>query len=54
VLDDESYFKVEGNEWHQQNYYECEDHPKTEDVKFIYKTKFPAKVLLWMAVSGGV
>jgi hypothetical protein len=27
-----------------------EDHPAAEDVKFIRKTKFPAKVLLWLAV----
>jgi hypothetical protein len=26
-------------------------HPATEDVKFIRKTKFPAKVLLGLAVS---
>jgi hypothetical protein len=28
-----------------------EDHPATEDVKFIGKTKFPAKFLLQLAVS---
>jgi hypothetical protein len=32
-------------------YYESEDHPATEDAKFIRKTKFPEKVLLLMAVS---
>jgi hypothetical protein len=51
VIDDESYFLVDSNEWQQQSYYESEDHPATEDVKFIRKTKFPAKVLLWLAVS---
>jgi hypothetical protein len=50
-MDDESYFTVDGNEWQQQSYYEGEDHPSTEDVKFIRKTKLPAKVLLWLAVS---
>jgi hypothetical protein len=30
--------------------YESEDYPATEDVKFIRKIKFPAKVLLWLAV----
>jgi hypothetical protein len=45
------YFMVDGNEWQQQSYYESEDHPATEDVKFIrIKTKFPAQVLLWLAV----
>jgi transposase len=45
-MDDESYFTVDGNEWQQQSYYESEDHPAPKDVKFIRKTKFPAKVLL--------
>jgi hypothetical protein len=39
VIDDESNFPVDGNEW--QSYYES----ATEDVKF------PAKVLLWLAVT---
>jgi hypothetical protein len=50
-MDDESYFTVDGNEWQQKSYYESEDHSAIEDVKFIRKTKFPAKVLLWLAVS---
>jgi hypothetical protein len=50
-MDDESYFTVDGNEWHQQSYYESEDHPATEYVKFIHMTKFPTKDLLWLAVS---
>jgi hypothetical protein len=43
-MDDESYFTVDGNEWQQQSYYESEEHPATEDIKFIRKTKFPAKI----------
>jgi hypothetical protein len=27
------------------------DHPASEDAKFIHKTKFPSKVLLWLAIS---
>jgi hypothetical protein len=52
VVDDESYFTVEGNEWQLQSYYESENHPATEDVKFIRKNKFPVKVLLWLTVRG--
>jgi hypothetical protein len=48
-MDDESYFTVVGNEWQHQSYDESEDHPAKEDVKFICKTKFPAKVLLWLS-----
>jgi hypothetical protein len=50
-MDDESYFTVDGNVWQHQSYCEFEDHPATEDVKFIRKTKFSAKVLLWLVVS---
>jgi hypothetical protein len=51
-MGDEPYFTVEGNKWQQQRYYESEDKPSaTEDVKFIRKTKFPAKALLSLAVS---
>jgi hypothetical protein len=45
TLNEESYFTLDGNEWQQQSYYVSENHPTTEDVKFICKTKFPAKVL---------
>jgi hypothetical protein len=41
----ESYFTIKDSEWQQQSYYESQDHPATEDVKF------PAKLLLWIAVS---
>jgi hypothetical protein len=37
VMDDESYFMVEGKEWQQQSYYESEDQPATEVVKIIHK-----------------
>jgi hypothetical protein len=50
-MDDESFFTVDGNVWQQQSYYESEGHPAIEDDKFIRKTKFPAKVLLRLAVS---
>jgi hypothetical protein len=50
MIDDESYFTVDGNAWQQQSYNKSVDHPATEDVKFIRNTKFPAKVLL-LAVS---
>jgi hypothetical protein len=46
-MDDESHFTIEGNEWQQQSYYKSENQPETEDVK----TRFPSKVLLWLAVS---
>jgi hypothetical protein len=46
-MDDVFYLTVDGNDWQQQSYYESEDHPATEDVKFIISVK----VLLWLTVS---
>jgi hypothetical protein len=51
LMNDKSYFTVDGNKWQQQSYSESED--ATENVKFISKTNFPAKVLLcgWLSVK---
>jgi hypothetical protein len=46
VMGYKSFFTVEGNELQQQSYYEFEDNPATEDVRFFRQTKFSAKVLL--------
>lgn len=51
VMDDESYFTVEGNEWQSKHYFESSTHKAPEKAKFIQKTKFPGKVLLWLAIS---
>ncbi len=51
VMDDETYFTVEGNEWQPKYYYESPDHDALEKEKFIHKTKFPGKVILWLAIS---
>jgi hypothetical protein len=51
-MDEESYFTVEGNEWQQQSYYEYEDHPAIEKVKFIRKPKFKAMVFWgWLSAN---
>lgn len=51
VMDDESYFTVEGNEWQPKYYFESSSRKAPEKAKFIRKTKFPGKVLLWLAIS---
>lgn len=51
VMDDESYFTVEGNEWQSKHYFESSSHKAPDKSKFIHKTKFPGKVLLWLAIS---
>lgn len=50
-MDDESYFTVEGNEWQEKYYFESSEHEAPKTSKYISKTKFPGKVLLWLAIS---
>ena len=51
VMDDESYFTLDGNEWQGNYYFENTNGPTDENVKYIEHTKFPKKVLLWLAIS---
>lgn len=51
VMDDESYFTVEGNEWCPKFYFKLPGVDVPDKVKYNTKTKFPGKVLLWMAIS---
>lgn len=51
VMDDESYFTLEGNEWQQKSYYESAEHPAPESIKLIKKSKFPRRILVWLALS---
>lgn len=50
-MDDESYFKVEDIEWQPEHYFESSSHKAPQKANFIRKTKFPGKVLLWLAIS---
>lgn len=50
VMDDESYFTMDGNEWQGQYYYERDDNVDKK-VKYVEHTKYPKKVLLWLAIS---
>jgi hypothetical protein len=54
-MDDQSYFTVDGNAMSGNSKFLMSlKSEATEDVKFIRKTVFPAKVLLWLAVSESV
>jgi hypothetical protein len=48
VMDNESYFTVEGNEWQQHSYYDSENHPAKENVKFIRNPVFYNDSAPWM------
>lgn len=51
VMDDETYFTIEGHDWTPKYYFKLPNSNPSPKVTQITKTKFPAKVLLWMAVS---
>lgn len=50
IMDDESYFTMDGNEWQGKHYFEGK-RPIDDNIKFVEHTKFPKKVLLWLAIS---
>lgn len=51
IMDDESYFTLDGNEWQGKNYFEKSGNVVDVNVKYVEHTKFPKKVLLWVAIS---
>lgn len=49
IMDDKSYFTLDGNEWQVQNFYEGRQ-PIRDKVKCVEHRKFPKKVLVsWMS-----
>jgi len=50
IRDDESYFTLDGNEWQWQHYFQGRGEVENA-VKYIEHSKFPKKVLLWLAIS---
>lgn len=51
IMDDETYFTLDGNEWQGKYFYDSPKAQVKEDVKFVEHTKFPGKILLWLAIS---
>lgn len=50
-MEDESYFTVEGHEWAPKYSFKLPNSKPADNVINITKTKFPGKVLLWLAIS---
>lgn len=50
-MDDECYFSLETPKWADKYYYEQNDSCITKNGKFIAKSKFPQKVMMWIAIS---
>ena len=51
LMDDESYFTLDGNEWQGKFFYDDSTTPVENSVKYITKTKFPKKVMVWVTIS---
>jgi hypothetical protein len=51
IMDDESYFIINGNEWQGKNYGDQEGIEVSDEVKYISKEKYPEKVMVWLALS---
>ena len=51
VMDDESYFTLDGNEWQGHHYYDTPESVAADHVKISPTTKFPEKILVWLAIS---
>lgn len=51
IVDDETYFTIEGSKWVDKYYYEQEGCKLTKTSEFIEKSKFPLKIMMWIAIS---
>jgi hypothetical protein len=52
VMDDESYFTLDGsNSYGNDYYYSYEGLEAPENAKYIFRSKFPSKVMIWLAIS---
>ncbi len=51
IIDDESYFTLDGNEWQSQDYYYHESSSTSDEVRYIEQQKFTEKVLMWLCIS---
>lgn len=51
IMDDESYFTINGNEWQGKNYGDQKGIEVSDEVKYISKEKYPKKVMVWLALS---
>jgi hypothetical protein len=52
VMDDESYFTLDGsNSYGNDYYYSYEGLEPPENVKYLFRSKFPPKVMVWLAIS---
>jgi hypothetical protein len=52
IMNDESYFELDGANYHENSYYYAEDGQEVpENIKFKSKAKYPIKVMVWLAIS---
>lgn len=51
IIDDDSYFTLNSSKWEEKNYYVRNGLKITNNDEFIEKTKYPQKVMMWIAIS---
>lgn len=51
LMDDETYFTMDGNEWQGMHYFDHQSIEIDPKVKHIEQCKFPKKVMLWVCIS---
>lgn len=51
VMDDECYFSLENTKWCNKYYYDDNGIKLTKNAEFIEKSKFPGKIMMWLAIS---
>ena len=51
LMDDETYFTMDGNEWQGNHYFDYPSIEISSKIKHIEHSKFPKKVMLWLCIS---
>lgn len=51
IMDDESYFTIDGNEWQENSYYDDGRVEINDETRYVSAAKYPQKVLVWLAIS---
>jgi hypothetical protein len=52
VIDDECYLTLDGNRWHENDFYfDCDTEEIPDEVRYLLLEKFLPKLMVWMAIS---
>ncbi len=52
MIDDDCYLTLDGNRWHENDFYfDCDTEEIPDEVRYLLLEKFPPKLMVWMAIS---